>query len=254
MPLSRSRTSSRRRRARLHEPERPYGILELGNRHTLTLSGSATVAQYQAALRSITYQNTSDNPNTTSRAVNFTVNDGSTNSNTVARTITLTASNDAPTQTLPATYGTNEDTSLALTGLQVDDPDIAAGTLTVTLSVPTGTLTATSGSGVTASGSGSGTLTLSGTKANLNAYSRRFASEYVPFADHNGTVTLTMTTSDGSLTATGTSTITIAAVLPTFQASPPRPRGHARSLRRSSRLREFRCRRLAHQWCRRKPR
>ncbi len=42
---------------------------------TLTLSGSATLAQYEAALRSITYTNTSDNPSTATRTVSFTVND-----------------------------------------------------------------------------------------------------------------------------------------------------------------------------------
>ncbi len=65
---------------------------------TLTLSGSATLAQYQAALRSITYTNTSDNPSTATRTVSFTVNDGSVNSNTQTRDIAITAGNDAPVQ------------------------------------------------------------------------------------------------------------------------------------------------------------
>src|SRR5205814_9940368 len=44
----------------------------------LTLSGSSTVANYQAALRSVTYVNTSDNPSTATRTVSFLVNDGVT--------------------------------------------------------------------------------------------------------------------------------------------------------------------------------
>ncbi|MHC5857823.1 hypothetical protein [Nostoc sp.] len=63
----------------------------------LTLTGTATVAQYQTALRSVTYQNSSDNPNTTARTISFVVNDGSLNSNPATRDIDITAVNDAPT-------------------------------------------------------------------------------------------------------------------------------------------------------------
>ena len=37
----------------------------------LTLTGSASVADYQSALRSVTYRNTSDNPSTANRTVTF---------------------------------------------------------------------------------------------------------------------------------------------------------------------------------------
>ena len=62
---------------------------------TLTLTGSATVADYQAALRSITYTNSSDDPSTATRTVAYTVNDGDVNSNTQSRDIAVSASNDA---------------------------------------------------------------------------------------------------------------------------------------------------------------
>ena len=62
---------------------------------TLTLSGSDTLANYQAALRAVTYQNTSDDPSTLARTVSFTVDDGDDPSNTVTRNINLTAENDA---------------------------------------------------------------------------------------------------------------------------------------------------------------
>ncbi|MEO6434568.1 MAG: hypothetical protein ABIP55_02255, partial [Tepidisphaeraceae bacterium] len=42
----------------------------------LTLSGTATIADYQAALRSVTYENLRSNPAETSRAIRFTVSDG----------------------------------------------------------------------------------------------------------------------------------------------------------------------------------
>ena len=44
----------------------------------MALSGTATVAQYQAALRSITYNNNSNYPNTSTRTVTFEVSDGTT--------------------------------------------------------------------------------------------------------------------------------------------------------------------------------
>ena len=67
---------------------------------TLTLSGSATVAQYQAALQSVTYVNTGDNPTTTQRTLSWRVNDGqSANnlSNVGTSTIDVTVVNDQPT-------------------------------------------------------------------------------------------------------------------------------------------------------------
>src|SRR5205085_9681144 len=63
----------------------------------LTLSGSASLANYQTALRSVTYSNSSNNPSTTTRTVTFRVDDGAPNnhlSNTQTRDITVSAVND----------------------------------------------------------------------------------------------------------------------------------------------------------------
>ncbi len=65
---------------------------------TLTLSGTTTVANYQAALRSIQYNNTAANRTNANRTVTFRVNDGTVNSNTLA--LTLLVPNVAPTLTL----------------------------------------------------------------------------------------------------------------------------------------------------------
>ena len=67
---------------------------------TLTsASATATVAQWQAALRAVKYANSSDAPTTTQRSVTFVVNDGLANSNTLTNTINITAVADAPTIT-----------------------------------------------------------------------------------------------------------------------------------------------------------
>ncbi|MEO8359843.1 MAG: Ig-like domain-containing protein [Vicinamibacteria bacterium] len=81
----------------------------------LTLSsagGTATLAQWQAAMAAVKYANTSEDPNTSVRTVTFQVDDGAganNLSNTPTRTITVTAVNDAPTATgftnLPAQAG-----------------------------------------------------------------------------------------------------------------------------------------------------
>ncbi|MDQ3773341.1 MAG: hypothetical protein M3461_02655 [Pseudomonadota bacterium] len=62
----------------------------------LSLTGSATLANYQTALHNVTYENTSQNPNTAARSVAFVANDGSANSNTITKTVTVLSVNDAP--------------------------------------------------------------------------------------------------------------------------------------------------------------
>ena len=64
---------------------------------TLTLSGEATIAQYQEALQSITYANHSGNPHTDDRILSITVNDGENSSATeVAAVIAVTDVDNAP--------------------------------------------------------------------------------------------------------------------------------------------------------------
>ena len=55
----------------------------------LTLTGSATVAQYEAALASVTYVNTSEDPETSDREISFTVHDGDVKSAVATSTITV---------------------------------------------------------------------------------------------------------------------------------------------------------------------
>ena len=62
----------------------------------ITLNGSATLANYQTAIRAISFNNTSDNPSTTPRTVNVVVSDGTSNSNTATTTINVIAVNDPP--------------------------------------------------------------------------------------------------------------------------------------------------------------
>jgi hypothetical protein len=62
----------------------------------LTLSGTASVENYQSALRSVKYFNSSDNPLAEERVISFIVYDGEQSSNTVSRSLSVTPINDPP--------------------------------------------------------------------------------------------------------------------------------------------------------------
>jgi heme-binding NEAT domain protein len=100
---------------------------------TLTLSGSASVADYQATLRSVTYENSSENPSTDTRTVTFQVDDGATSNNQsdpATRDVEIARVNDAPVVTTsgtPASYiGSGPATAIdpALTVGDVDDTNL----------------------------------------------------------------------------------------------------------------------------------
>ncbi len=57
---------------------------------------TATLAQWQAALRAVQYSNSSDNPSTSSRTVSYVVNDSALNSNTFHQLLMSRPVNDAP--------------------------------------------------------------------------------------------------------------------------------------------------------------
>ena len=62
----------------------------------LTLTGTATLDDYEAALQQVRYSNDSDNPDTEDRLIEVVVNDGVNTSNVAAAVISVVAVNDAP--------------------------------------------------------------------------------------------------------------------------------------------------------------
>ncbi len=137
----------------------------------LVLTGSASMSDYQAALRSVSYENLSDDPSATNRTVSFRVND-SLESNILSRTLTVTPVNDPPALTstsssgLVFTEGNSAiavDTQLSIT--DVDTPNIQGATVSITVGFVTGedVLVFSDQNGITGSyDSGSGELTLTG--------------------------------------------------------------------------------------------
>jgi uncharacterized repeat protein (TIGR01451 family) len=120
-----------------------------------------------------------------------------------------TTPDQPPVNTLPATFTTNEDTPVALAGISVADPDAGRGAEKVTFTVPSGTLTVDTSvpGGVSAAqvtGNGTDTVVLT---TKLDALNDTFASTsglvFMPAANANGDVTLTMTTDDQGHTGPG---------------------------------------------------
>jgi hypothetical protein len=91
------------------------GIWNAGN-STLTLTGNSSVVNYQNALRTITYTNTSENPSNLQRTVTITVNDGTDNSNAVIQTINITPVNDPP-QIMPFRLRTGVNVALSISNI-----------------------------------------------------------------------------------------------------------------------------------------
>jgi hypothetical protein len=162
---------------RLALPEQP-GITgfyddEIG---ALTLSGSASVAEYEAALRSVTYANVSDNPSTDARTITFQVDDGGATDNLsdeVTRDIGVTPSNDAPVVTTSegsTPYVLGDPAAAIDSGLtvaDVDDLNIESATVRISSGFEAGDelVLAEQPGIVQAYDSGTGVLTLSGPAA-----------------------------------------------------------------------------------------
>lgn len=63
---------------------------------TLTLSGTQSAAAYEQVLRTVTYNNTSQDPNTADRLINFVVTSGSHDSEIATSVVSVAAVNDVP--------------------------------------------------------------------------------------------------------------------------------------------------------------
>ena len=158
---------------------------------TLTRQGNASVADFQAALRGLVYNNTSENPDASDRTIEVVANDGDDDSQTATITLEVTAVNNPPALSLDADNSSNAttpggyattftedqgavaiaDTDATLT--DADNANMESATITLTnrpegadesLSIP-----AVTGISVTAYDPNTGVLELTGT-ATIAAY------------------------------------------------------------------------------------
>jgi VCBS repeat-containing protein len=173
-------------------------------------SNTATLAQWQAALRAVTYSNSSDNPSTAQRTVSYVVNDGAINATAVTSTIDVTAVNDAPVLTAPAPISLTDtaaaDTFANRTGT-LSATDIDGSTLTY--GITSGTTGSTTINNVTYD------LSRVGSYGTLYVRSTNGAYAYVPNNTainaliSNASESFTVTASDGSLSGTKTLTVSV---------------------------------------------
>ena len=185
------------------------GITGTWSAPTMTLTGSATKANWQTALRSITYNNTSNTPDTSNRTINFVVNDGFANSNTGARTVSVAAVNDAPVNSVPGAQTTAMNTAKVFsTGngnlISVTDADAASADLRVQLVSTNGVTTLSTLTGLSftvGDGTADATMTFDGTVAEVNA--ALAGVSFNPTTSFNGAASLQIVTSDQGNTGSG---------------------------------------------------
>ena len=183
------------------------GITESYANGVLTLSGSDTLADYNAVLSSVQFSTASHNPTLygtdPTRTLTWIVNDG-TLSGSATSTVAVTGVDDAPVNQVPGAQAALEDKSLAVTGVSISDVDAnpASDSITVTLSVGHGKLTvATNLLGAGVANNDSGTVTLTGTQNDIDAtLAEANGLVYLGAPNFNGGDTLTIVTDDGGHT------------------------------------------------------
>ncbi|WP_239617964.1 S-layer homology domain-containing protein, partial [Cohnella mopanensis] len=203
---------------------------------TLTSSGAtATLARWQSALSAVTYTDTAITPNSVTRTISFTVNDGSDYSNTATKNVTVTVLNQSPIVTTSggssAFVSGNNSTSTPVavdSGITVSDLDnttLASATVAITGNFHSGedvlafsnTSAVTYGNITASYNSATGVMTLTSSGATATLARWQSALRAVTYTDtaitpNSVTRTISFTVSDGSANSnTATKNVTVAA-------------------------------------------
>ncbi|HEX8051713.1 MAG TPA: Ig-like domain-containing protein [Thermoleophilaceae bacterium] len=191
----------------------------------LSLTGTASVGDYEAALRSIEFGTTNETPSA-SRSIGFTVNDGDAGSAAASRAIDLVEANDAPvvtTTTGDSTYTLGDSAGVVvddlLTVTDGDDTNLESAVVRIQGGEPGDELVFTDQAGITGTIDETGFLILTGT---ASAADYETALRSVRFrnttATEAGTRTLEFQVNDGrDDSATATKGVALVA------APPPAP-------------------------------
>ena len=176
----------------------------------LTLWGAASPAEYQQALRTVTYRNLSEQPGSAPRTITVEVEDGiSVDAGSFAvRSLSVTAVNDAPVISVPAIQSAVEDTALVFStgngnAISIADADAASASIRLTLNAGNGVLTLASAAGLTfnAGGDGTASMTVTGTRVDLIA--ALDGLRFDPTADYSGAASVSVTVDDLGNSGTG---------------------------------------------------
>jgi VCBS repeat-containing protein len=106
------------------------GITSVFSGDALTLSGSASPAAYQAALRAVTYRNSSDAPSTAPRTVTFTVTDETARTGSDTKGLTVAAVDDPPVAVNDSAT-VLEDAAATAVPVLTNDTDVDGGPKTI---------------------------------------------------------------------------------------------------------------------------
>ncbi|PTR01411.1 gliding motility-associated-like protein [Mucilaginibacter yixingensis] len=172
----------------------------------LTLSGSASLANYQTALQSVTFSSSS--ASTTTRGVSFLVGDGVANSSTVSKNISISTSTTISSINLASSSPTNATTVNFTATFASSVTGVTASNFSLTTTGVTGASIGTvTGSGTTwtipvTTGTGDGTIKLN--LANATGISPGISTT-LPFAGSTYTIdktapTVAITRTDGNPT------------------------------------------------------
>jgi Ca2+-binding RTX toxin-like protein len=169
------------------------GITGTINGGTLTLSGTATLGNYLIALRSVTYSNSSNNPSTTARTVQFSLQDSANAvSNLATRSIQITAIDSPPSISVTPgslTYLENSGAIAVDSGVTLNDVDsqlLTQATVSIQGYDPNGkeSLSLSPQNGITASfNTATGVLTMIGLSALANYQTAMRSVKYTNDSD-----------------------------------------------------------------------
>ena len=175
----------------------------------LTLSGTASVADYQTALRSVTYFNASEKPSGDTRTISFQVDDGALLSNIATSNVAVTPIDDGPSiiANSQVNYSTQNGSGEVafINGFRFEDADSGNDTVTVTINTNNDgdALNVLAGSGVTTAGAGTSVLTLTGTIADINAFIAGDHIKWDPQGNNAPSQDFTISIDDNGLLAGG---------------------------------------------------
>ncbi|MTI38263.1 FG-GAP-like repeat-containing protein, partial [Fulvivirga lutimaris] len=171
----------------------------------LTLSGTSSLANYQTALRSVRYSNTSEAPDNTPRTISFVVNDGTDNSGTGTKDVQVVPVNDAPVISSSNTTALNYEqntTAIVVDDLidivDVDDMQLVSASVVINGFVNGDILNYTDQNGITGTyDSNTGILDLTGT-ADLSIYATALSSITFESSNGDGSRSIDFVVNDGS--------------------------------------------------------
>ena len=187
----------------------------------MVLTGAGSVAQYKAAIESVTFSTSGDDPTAYgtdgARTIAASVSDGLSMSDEISATVSVTGINDAPVNTAGSAATVIEDSSAnSISGVSVFDVDAdpASQNITVTLSVADGTITlltnvtnGITGSNITGGATaavGATSITITGTQNAINAtLAAAGGLTYTPTGNYNGADALHIVTNDNNFNGTG---------------------------------------------------